>query len=207
MAKTKSRKATTTSASSKKIRIIAGVILLAIILVFLIIFGVTFTHSNGFAEAQRTFYVDVNGGRYYTGASLKLQPHSMTTFKCGYTTGNQNADKLYNIKITSTSTDKTSFTYTLNGSTRKFLAGEDYTDCFDITESANAFSISHANDTPKTILQRRYPGKTITTPETDPNISYFTLTISSADNSQSVSFALTFGDLKIELDPSGGIIF
>ena len=157
MAKTKNRTTAAKNSNSKAIRIIAGVVLLAIILVLAIFFGVTYTRSNSFAEARYDFYVDVNGARYYKGAILQLKPHSMTTFKCGYVGNVQNADKLYNVKITSTSTDKTSFTYTLDGAKRKFLDGEDFTDCFDITESANAFSISHAKDTPKTVLQRRYP--------------------------------------------------
>lgn len=207
MAKTKSRKATTTGASSKQIRIIAGVILLAIIIVLSIVFGVVYVRANGFAEASRAFYVDVNGERYFEGGNLQLKPHSITSFKCGYTAGNQSADKLYNVKVTSTATDKTTFTYTLDGAKRMFLSGEDFTDCFNISEkSSNTFEIAHEKDTPQTVLQRRYPGRTVTAPVTDPTISYFTLTVSSTDNSTSISFALTFGDVKIQLNP-GEIIF
>ena len=207
MAKTKSRTTAAQNSNSKQIRIIAGVILLAIILALSIVFGMKYIRAKGVAEAQGTFYVEVNGARYYKGANLQLKPHSMTTFKCGYVGDVQNADKLYSVKITSTLNDRTAFTYTLDGEKCLFLDGEDYTSCFDITESANAFSISHAKDTPKTVLERRYPGRTVSAPETDPNVSYFTLTVSSADDSQSISFALTFGDLKIILDPEGGIKF
>lgn len=208
MAKIKSRKTTTTAkgASPAKIIIIVAAVLLAIVAMLAISFGVVYASANSSTQVQRKFYVDVNGGRYYEGGDIQLKPHSITSFKCGYVTGNQSADKLYTVKITSTSTDKTAFTYTLNGAKRMFIGGEDYTDYFDITESSDGFEIAHVNDTPATILQRRYPERTVNAPETDPTVSYFTLTVTSSDNSQSVSFALTFGDIKIDVDP-GGIIF
>lgn len=207
MAKAKGGKTTTAGGSSKKVKIIASVLVLAIIITLSIVIGVTFKRSNANAYGQGTFYVDVNGSRYYEDGAITLKRSSITEFKCGYVGDTSNADKLYNVKITSTSTDETAFTYTLDGARRMFLNGEDYTNCFDISESASTFEIAHVKDTPATVLQRRYPGKTVKAPETDPTISYFKLTVSSADNSQSVSFALTFGDLIIEFDPSGGIIF
>lgn len=206
MAKANSRKAQAPAANTKRISIIAGVILLAIILAFSIILGVTYKRSDANAYGHGTFYVDVNGSRYYKDGAINLKRNSITEFKCGYVGNVQSADKLYNVKITSTVNEQTAFTYTLDGARRLFLNGEDYTDCFDIIENVTAFSISHVNDTPETILQRRYPGKTVHAPETNPAIPYFTLTISNFDNSQSISFALTFGDPKLELDP-GGIIF
>lgn len=207
MAKAKGGKTTTAGGSSKKVKIIAGAILLAIIITLSIVLGVTFKRSSANAYGQGTFYVDVNGSRYYKDGAIRLKRSSITKFKCGYVGDTLSADKLYNVKITSTSTDETAFTYTLDGARRMFLNGEDYTNCFDITESASAFEIAHVKDTPATVLQRRYPGKAVIAPETDPTISYFKLTVSSADNSQSISFALTFDDLKIEFTPDGGIIF
>lgn len=206
MAKANSRKAQAPAANTRRIAIIAGVILLAIIIALSVILGLKYKRSNANAYGQGTFYVDVNGSRYYKDGAINLKRSSITEFKCGYVGDNQSADKLYNVKITSTVTEQTAFTYTLDGARRLFLNGEDYTNCFDITENATSFSLSHVNDTPGTILQRRYPGRTVHAPETNPAISYFTLTISNFDNSQSISFALTFGDPKLELDP-GGIIF
>lgn len=207
MAKTKSRTTAAKDTNPKKFRIIAGVFLMAVVIV-LIVISASAWHNNGAnAYAQNTFYVDVNGTRYYKDSAITLKHSSITTFKCGYVGKAQSEDKLYSVKITSTSTEQTEFTYTLDGAKRKFLNGEDYTSCFDISESSSTFTISHVKDTPETVLQRRYPGRTVTAPETDPKISYFTLTVSSADNSQSISFALTFGDLILELDPSEGIVF
>ncbi|MCM1296323.1 MAG: hypothetical protein NC311_12360 [Muribaculaceae bacterium] len=209
MAKTKnSRKATARGGNSKAVRIIAAVVLLVIIAALAIAFGVAYKSYNSVAETFTKFYVDVNGNRYYDGGNVQLKSHTITTFKCGYDGGKQSADKLYNVKVTSTATERTAFTYTLNGAKRMFLDGEDYTQFFDISETAaDTFSVSHVKDTPATILQRRFEGKTVVAPETDPNISYFLLTVSSADNSQSVSFTLTFENIRITIDPSEGIIF
>lgn len=194
------------SGSSKKIMIIFGVVLLFVVALIITSTVITTGRANAQASEQSTFYVDVNGIRYYKGGEIRLKRNSITTFQCGYTAGGQNSDKLYNVKITSTSTDETAFTYTLNGAKRMFLDGEDYTDCFDVTENASTFEIAHENDTPATILQRRFAGKTVNAPTTDPTISYFTLTVSSADGSQSLSFALTFENLKMNVNP-GNITF
>ncbi len=199
---------TRTKTSPKKSVIAVAIVAAVFCVILAVLVGITFKRYNGAAESRKDFYVEVSGTRYYDDSAITLKRSSVTTFKCGYKQGNvQNADKLYNVKITSAATEQTAFTYTLDGAKRMFLNGEDYTSCFDITENADTFSIAHVNDTPATVLQRRYPGKTVTAPETNPQISFFTLTVSSADNSQSISFALTFGDIKIEFDPSGGIIF
>lgn len=206
MAKAKNRKTQSAGADFKTIRIIAGVILLAIILVLSIVFGVAYTRAKGETTAPQGFYVEVNGNRYYEGGAVRLTEHSITKFKCGTGDGTTDGEASYAVRVYSTVTAQTVFSYTVNGAKRMFMDGEDYTQYFDITENGGGFEIATVKDTPATILQRRHEGLTVVAPETDPTISYFTLTVSNADNSQSVSFALTFGSVKIELDPPGGII-
>lgn len=207
MAKAKNRKAQGAGADSKTIRIIAGVILLAIILVLSIVFGVAYTRAKGETTAPQGFYVEVNGNRYYEGGAVRLTEHSITRFKCGTEGGTTDGEEAsYAVRVYSTVTAQTVFSYTVNGAKRMFMDGEDYTQYFDIAKNAGGFEIATVKDTPATILQRRHEGLTVVAPETDPTISYFTLTVTNADNSQSVSFALTFGSVTIELDPPGGII-
>lgn len=208
MAKTKSRKPAAKGAdvNGRKILIIAGAVLLAMILAFSIGFGVKYARAEVGTDAPQSFYVDVNGSRYYKGGEIKLNSGSLTTFKCGYSSGSvSSTDKLYSeIKVVSTATSETVFSYAINGSKRLFLSGEDYTQYFDITESTDGFKVANVKDTPATILERRFggEGRTVTVPETDPKVSYFTLIVTSTDGNENVSFNLLFGEgIKIEIDP------
>lgn len=208
MAKTKSRKPAAKGADTngRKILIIAGAVLLAMILAFSIGFGVKYARAEVGTDAPQTFYVDVYGSRYYGSSQIRLADNSLTKFKCYDESANADEEKHYTVKVYSAVTSQTVFSYTVNGSKRMFMGGEDYTQYFDITGNADGFELANVKDTPATILQRRFAGLTVVAPATDPDISYFTLVVTSADGSQSVNFALTFGNVKIELDPDGGIV-
>lgn len=185
----------------KRILAIAGVILLAIAIVLAVVFGVA--NNKPAAETRSNFYIVINGERYYDDCAIKLNKNSITVFRFSDTVSGEQTRK---IRITSRATAQTVFTYTIEGAKRMFLDGEDYTQYFDITESTDGFELTHNEDTPATILQRRFAGRNVVVPETDPEISYFTLTVSSSDGSQSIDFALTFNGVIEEKEPPSIIV-
>ena len=164
-------------------------------------------HTNGFANSFKTFYVETGGKRYYNDGNVTLRMNSITSFKCGYMPNVGNAGDLqtYDLKITSYETDKTAFNYTLDGSTYAFLGGEDYTKCFDVTESKEGFTITNVKDTPIDIIQRKHNGHKVGGKVPDLQQAYFKLTVTASDGKQSVSFLLKLEYVMLDLDP-GGII-
>ena len=187
-------------------KLIAGIVVF-IVLIFLIVAIALAIHNRyvSYATVYGKLYVDIDGKRYYEDDEITLKTNSITTLKCGFAgTAPEGGDK-YGLKITSSATDETQFSYTLNGAKRMFIDGEDYTQYFDITTTENGgYRIAHVKDTPATMLKKRYSDGLIVAPETDPETSYFTLTVYNVTTSQAIQFALYFEDIKITFDPDGG---
>ena len=186
------------------------IIIFAAILLAGVVAGVMFLaqRTNGFAEDFKSFYVETDGKRYYTnGDTVTLRMNSITSFKCGYSPLNKDLNDLqtYNVKITSVEPSKATFNYTLDGDAYAFLGGEDYTTCFNITESKDSFTISNIKDTPLDILQRKYIGHEVGGNIPDMQQAYFKLTVSASDGKQSVSFMLKLEYVTLTLP--GEIIF
>lgn len=184
--------------TTKRTEVVAIVVFLVIIFVVVAVSVSLGSTKKGKSDAERAFHVVVNGERYYEDKAIKLNENSITVFRFS---DKASGKESHEIRITSRTTAQTVFTYTINGAKRMFMDGEDYTQYFYINEITDGFELTNVKDTPATILERRHAGLNVVAPETDPDVSYFTLSVTSADGKNSLNFALTFNGVIEEKEP------
>lgn len=178
----------------------SATILSAIVIVLVVVLFVGFLSifTNDFTTNIKTFYVkngsdtimsDRENYDIIVGKEYKFE---IVNNLDAITNGNSG----YNVKVIPSGNVDASFDFNVDGAVYGFSYLESLSKGFEIKTYTNYFSFT-ANKDLTEILQELYPNKTITGCPTaiDSGIPYFTLSVSSADNSEVVN--ITF-NLKSE---------
>ena len=174
---------------------------IAVLLIFVLIFGVLGFFTNGFTSDFKTFYVENNGEKILNDKeNYTISTGSDYRFDVKYTFGfMQKSQKLgYHVKVVPNTAKDTDFDITVDGNTYVYSAEKDLTNGFEVEQADDYFILTAAKDM-LGVLQAVYPDKEITLPQLSPQIPYFTLVISSEDYGAEIriSFNLIHSDIVL----------
>lgn len=198
---------------SGKTKIVCKVIgtILALLLVLGIV-GIVLKFTNGGNETFKTFYL-VHDGKEI------LAEETATAFKRGETYRydvkytfdfGDTEPRDYSVKVSSYSTDSTTFNYEMDGKQYAYQSGIDLTSAFDIKLYDTYFTITFSEDiTLQSIIESVNKGKKVFLPaeQNESGRYQFTLAVSSYNQSvvYRINFAFYQGVSGVGL-PQGGII-
>ncbi len=174
---------------------------IAVLLIFVLIFGVLGFFTNGFTSDFKTFYVEHNGEKILNDKeNYMFSTGNGYRFDVKYTFGfMQKSQKLgYHVKVVPNTAKDADFDFTVDGNTYAYSAEKDLSNGFEIEQADDYFILTAAKDM-LGIIQSIYPDKEITLPQLFPQISYFTLIISSEDYGAEIriSFNLINSDIVL----------
>lgn len=175
----------------EKIKI--AVIITAVILLLSLLIGsiVSLTRSDDEGSTP-TLYVKYNEEKLETGSEVELEIGETVRFDVGYDLDFISGQNGYHVKVMPRITEETDFTYTVDGTQKKFSDLPALTNTFNVVAEEGAFTLKANGDLP-TIIASLY--NAIYTVEGVPNAAntgkaYFTLVVLSADQTESVEIHL-----------------
>lgn len=193
--------------STKKGEFIKGFSYVLIFVVVLCVVGFVAFFTHGFDESFKTFYVTVNGKRYVASNNvLPLDYGKEYTFNCEYTFGDLNEGKKgYNVKVVPSQKGVSNFSFTVDGEEKFYWDIEELTEAFEITKEESCFFFKIPEGfTIKKCLETLYPDSIIALPNMCDTGLYYTLVVSSYDNS--ITYNFYFGTYVLDIYLNKGVI-
>lgn len=182
----------------------------SLFLVFLLVFGIVgfvyfFTH--GFDESFKTFYVTIDGKPYATSENaISLDYGKEYLFTCEYTFEDFNEEETgYNVKVVPCQVGVSDFVFTVDGEEKSYFEIDELTNAFEIAKEENCFYFRIPDDfTIEKCLEALYPDNVITLPRMTDTGLYYTLVVSSYDNS--ITYNFHFGTCVLDIFLNKGVI-
>lgn len=175
----------------EKIKI--AVIITAVILLLSLLIGsiVSLTRSDEQGSTS-TLYAKYNDEKIESGSELSIAIGETVRFDVGYDLDFISGQSGYHVKVMPRITEETEFSYTVDGTQKKFSDLPALTNTFNVVAEEGAFTLKANGDLP-TIIASLY--SSIYTVEGVPSAlntgkAYFTLIVLSADQSESVEVHL-----------------
>lgn len=174
-----------------KIKTVA--IVTAVILLFALLLGMILSLTRSDDEGSTsTLYVKYNEEKIESGSELAIAIGERVRFDVGYDLDFISGQNGYHVKVIPRITEETEFSYTVDGTEKKFSELPALTNTFNVVAEEGTFTLRADRDLPK-IIASLY--SSIYTVEGVPSAlntgkAYFTLVVLSADQKESVEVHL-----------------
>lgn len=186
---------------NEKIKTVA--IVTAVILIFALILGMILSLTRSSESPASTLYVERDGEKIQTGSETEIEIGETVRFDVGYDLSFISGESGYHVKITPRITEETDFTYTVDGTEKKFSEIPALTNAFNVVVEEDGFTLNAEGDM-KAILSKLHQTDSVSGVPSIMNIgvAYFTMTVLSADQTESVEIYLK---LTGEEKPNGDL--
>lgn len=191
---------------TKRARKISNLIIWIVVILLLVTSaGFIYKFTDGFKTNLKTFYVEYDGDTILEEGRLNLFVDKEYRFEVKRTLDfSDDEDKRFNVKIYPYVTEKTDFTYTLDGVEYLYSEVGVLTDYFNVEVDENGFSLKTPYSV-KEVLKKKFTGQEINLDNSfGSGIEYFRLEVTSEfGDVVNIYFTLNFGVDKVVLDKTG----
>lgn len=187
----------------KNIKKVSNILMtFGLVLLLISVIGGLAILSNGFTSTPKQFYLRQGDEVLFADRdNYEIVQNRMYKFEI-INTYSDNDD--YIITITPNVTAETNFTFKVDGEAKNYADVDSLMKGFDVSAGVGYFTLKANNYELNKILERCYPGKTITEVPSVNNLVYFKLTVSTKDkaNMLEIKFRLSIDpDAVIPVDP------
>lgn len=193
--------------STKKNEFIKGFSYVLIFVIVLCVVGFVAFFTHGFDESFKRFYVTIDGQTYTTSENaISLDYGKDYLFSCKYVFEDfDEEEKGYSVKVVPSQKGVSNFSFTVDGEEKSYWDIEELTVAFEITKEESCFFFKIPEGfTIKKCLEALYPDSLIEIPNLCDTGLYYTLVVSSYDNS--ITYNFHFGTYVLDIYLNKGVI-